>query len=118
MVAPKNGTVVHTFMATDCDSDSNADLTYQITDCDSDSNADLTYQITAITPPQSPFELDQRTGQLIFISDPQRNEISNCTVTVTVTDGGTPPLSSTQSIFIQVGELVMYPAIIGCYHCS
>ncbi|KXJ79852.1 hypothetical protein RP20_CCG027757 [Aedes albopictus] len=89
------------FSADDTDSNSNiAIIAVNATDSDSENNAAIRY---TINPPSIGFAIDELTGQLfVNMSQVHKTRSGTLYLTVTATDSGVPPLSSSTTVRLEM----------------
>ncbi|KXJ82442.1 hypothetical protein RP20_CCG013707, partial [Aedes albopictus] len=89
------------FSADDTDSNSNiAIIAVNATDSDSENNAAIRY---TINPPSIGFAIDELTGQLfVNMSQVHKTRSGTLYLTVTATDSGLPPLSSSTTVRLEM----------------
>ncbi|XP_076446003.1 cadherin-related tumor suppressor-like [Babylonia areolata] len=90
-----NGTIIFTLSATDLDAGVNSHVTFTLDPLPGD--------------PSYPFVLDPETGQLKVNTDLRREVRADYRLTVRATDGGTPPLSTSQTLRVEVEDVNNHP---------
>ncbi|KAL8587634.1 hypothetical protein ACOMHN_045323 [Nucella lapillus] len=91
-----NGTVVFTISASDRDSGV---------------NNHVTFTLAPVPGLGYPFVLDPRSGHLKVNTALRREAVANYSLMVTATDGGSPPLSATQMLLVNIEDVNNNPPV-------